>query len=158
MHTQAVLLEFPLSNPTLLSSSSESHESDCTNTEADLYLSCSENDIIHFLLTWSIKTFTFKALWVDSADDKWNRYLVLLFPENKVWHFMQIVSSGDNLQEISTLICREKKESKIFQNVICWCFPSMLSTNNCKKCMKPFHAVLELLHLGFPFRIILSRF
>ena len=25
----------------------------------------------------------------------------LFFPENRLWHFMQIVSSGDNLQEMS---------------------------------------------------------
>ena len=25
----------------------------------------------------------------------------LFFPENKIWHFMQIVSSGDSLDEMS---------------------------------------------------------
>ena len=42
-----------------------------------------------------------------SADDIF-KYFILYFPENKLWHFMQIVSSGDNLQEMSKHIFWEK--------------------------------------------------
>ena len=40
---------------------------------------------------------TFTSLWANSADDKW----MLYFLENRIWHFMQIVSNGDNLHEMS---------------------------------------------------------
>ena len=33
---------------------------------------------------------------------------ILFFPENKIWHFMQIVSGGDNLQEMSDPVVWEK--------------------------------------------------
>ena len=42
----------------------------------------------------------------------------LFFLENRLQHFMQIVSSGDNLHEMSKSIFWEKKE-KILQNAIC---------------------------------------
>ena len=32
----------------------------------------------------------------------------LFLPENRIWHFMQIVSYGDNLHEMSNPICLEK--------------------------------------------------
>ena len=34
----------------------------------------------------------------------------LIFPENMSWHFMQIVSIGDNLHEISNPVFLEKLE------------------------------------------------
>ena len=43
--------------------------------------------------------------------------IFLTFPENKIWHFMQIVSTGDNLHEMSIPVSWKKR--KIFQNVIC---------------------------------------
>ena len=30
------------------------------------------------------------------------------FPENKIWHFMQILSNGDNLHEMSTPVFWKK--------------------------------------------------
>ena len=39
-------------------------------------------------------------LWADSADGKLV-ILFLFFLEIRTWHFMQIVSQGDNLQEVS---------------------------------------------------------
>ena len=53
---------------------------------------------------------TFTTLWTDSADDKLI-LLFLLFPEKRLWHFMQIVSKGskgDNLHEMSKSIFWEK--------------------------------------------------
>ena len=32
----------------------------------------------------------------------------LIFPENRTWHFMQIVPIGDNLNEISNPVSSEK--------------------------------------------------
>ena len=31
----------------------------------------------------------------------------LFFPENSIWHFMQIVSNGDNLHEMSIPVFKE---------------------------------------------------
>ena len=45
-----------------------------------------------------ISVLTFTTLWATSADDK---SIVLLFsPEKRIWHFMQIVSTGANLHEV----------------------------------------------------------
>ena len=41
----------------------------------------------------------------------------LVFPENRLWHFMQIVSYGDNLHKKSEPIFSGKNR-KIFQNVV----------------------------------------
>ena len=37
----------------------------------------------------------------------------LFFSENKVWHFLQIVSSGDNLHEMTNPVFKEKKTNVI---------------------------------------------
>ena len=42
-------------------------------------------------------------LWANSADDNLIKFF-LFFWENRTWHFMQIVSSGDNLHEMSNPI------------------------------------------------------
>ena len=42
------------------------------------------------------------------------------FLENRIWHFMQIVSIGDNLHETSNYV--PWKIWKIEQNVVCWSF------------------------------------
>ena len=34
--------------------------------------------------------------------------IFLFFPVNRIWHFMQIVSWGDNLHEMSNPVFREK--------------------------------------------------
>ena len=34
------------------------------------------------------------TLWTNSADDKM-MIVFIFFPENRIWHFMQIVSIGD---------------------------------------------------------------
>ena len=39
---------------------------------------------------------TLSMLWTESADDE-----LIFFIENQFWHFMQIVSLGDNLHEMS---------------------------------------------------------
>ena len=41
---------------------------------------------------------TFSTLWAFSADDK--LIFFLFIPGNRIWHFMQIISIGDNLHEI----------------------------------------------------------
>ena len=50
---------------------------------------------------------TFTTLWAFSADDRLMIFF-LFFPENRIWHFMQIVSVGDNLHEMSNPVFWEK--------------------------------------------------
>ena len=38
------------------------------------------------------------------------KYFFLFFPENRIWRFMQIVSNGDNLHEMSNLFSRKNKK------------------------------------------------
>ena len=87
------------------------------------------------------KTLTFTTLLVNLADDKLVMFFLFcpqktgfdisckLFPleticmkwqisfsgKNRIWHFMQIVSTGDNLHEMANLLFWEKWE-KIFQH------------------------------------------
>ena len=80
-------------------------------------------------------------LWANSADKLVTFFL--FFPENRIWHFMQIVSIGDNLHEMPNPVSLDNllemsnpvswdnlnemsikswfqgKIRKIFQNVIC---------------------------------------
>ena len=44
----------------------------------------------------------------NSAGNK----LVIFFPENMIWHFMQIVSNGNNLHEMSKPVFWKKKKKK----------------------------------------------
>ena len=62
---------------------------------------------------------SFTTIWTNSTD-KLMAFFVF-FPENRIWHFMQIVSIGDNLHEMSKLFSRKNKK-KIFQNVVYWNF------------------------------------
>ena len=50
---------------------------------------------------------TYTTLWAFLADGKLMIFF-LFFLENRIWHFMQIVSSGDNLHEISNPVFWEK--------------------------------------------------
>ena len=50
---------------------------------------------------------TFTNLWAFSADDKLMIFF-LFFPVNRIQHFMQIVSWGDNLHEMSNPVFWEK--------------------------------------------------
>ena len=46
-------------------------------------------------------------LWANSAD---NILMIFFFSENRIRHFMQIVSTADNLHEMSNPIFYENKE------------------------------------------------
>ena len=50
----------------------------------------------------------FTTLWANLADDKFMLFLFL--PENGIWHFMQIVSIGNNSHIMSNSVSREKCE------------------------------------------------
>ena len=50
--------------------------------------------------------YLYTAYWVKIAADDTQK--ILFFPENRVCHYMQIVSIGDNLYEMSYLIFWEK--------------------------------------------------
>ena len=72
---------------------------------------------------------TFTTLWANLADNKLVIFF-LFFPENRIWHFMQIVSIGDNLHEMSKLFSGKKNKKNIsmlsaeniekYFNVVCW--------------------------------------
>ena len=53
----------------------------------------------------------------------------LFFPENRMWQFMQIVSSGDNLHELSNpkILFSGKKKQNISKCCLLKFFPRMLS-------------------------------
>ena len=51
----------------------------------------------------------FTTLWAFSADGQLMIFF-LFFPENRIWHFMQIVSWGDNLHEMSNPVFWGKKD------------------------------------------------
>ena len=57
------------------------------------------------LLTYTVhrNLLTLSMLWSDSADDKLMIFF-LFFLGNRIWHFMQIVSLGDSLHEMSNPI------------------------------------------------------
>ena len=57
-------------------------------------------------LWWSLFGYksTFTILWANLDDE----LSFLFFPEDRIWHFMQIVSIGDNLQEILKPVFWEK--------------------------------------------------
>ena len=71
----------------------------------------------HLLCVWEIvglilsqdtsKTLTFATLWENSAVDKVMTFL-LFFAESRIWHFMPVLSLGDNLHEVSDPIFEEK--------------------------------------------------
>ena len=50
---------------------------------------------------------TFTALWANSAEDEL-MILFLFFPVNRIRHFMQIVSNGENVHEMSNPVYKEK--------------------------------------------------
>ena len=91
---------------------------------------------INLLLDNPMLYLTLSMLGADSADNELVIHVFFLFfLENRIWHFMQIVSLGDNLHEVLDLffpketICMKclilfsrKNKKKIFQNVLCWNF------------------------------------
>ena len=52
--------------------------------------------------------FIITMLFINAADDIMNFFFFLFSPENKTRHFMQIVSFGDNLLEMSNPVSLEK--------------------------------------------------
>ena len=66
------------------------------------------NSIVPITVSWPL---TITTLWANSADDKLMIFF-LFFPENRLWHFMQIISIGDCLHEMSKLVFSEKKQQK----------------------------------------------
>ena len=54
-------------------------------------------------------TLIFITLWANSANDKL-LILFLFFPENRIWHFTQIVFIGDHLHEMSKPVFLKKKK------------------------------------------------
>ena len=65
----------------------------------------------------------------NSADDKYMVFF-LFFPENRSWYFMQIVSIGDNLHEMSNHVFWEKLEK----------YYKMLSVENFTRSAKRYYS------------------
>ena len=70
--------------------------------------------VIEFHISTSV-IFAFTTLWANSADDKIGNIFFSFFylPENRIWHFRQIVSSRDNLPEMSYPVFWEKYEENV---------------------------------------------
>ena len=65
-----------------------------------------------FIWSYENDGLTFITFWTNSTDDTLMIFF-LDFPENRICHFMQIVSSGDNLHEMSKPFS-EKSKKKYF--------------------------------------------
>ena len=71
---------------------------------------------------------TFTTLWANSADAKLKVCFVSIIQKHRIWHFMQIVSTGDNLHEMPKLFSGVgwgggawgAGGGAIFQYVVCW--------------------------------------
>ena len=59
-------------------------------------------------MQWKTHALTFTTLWANTADDTLIKVFLFFFPENRFWHFMQIVSHGDSLHEMSKPVFWEK--------------------------------------------------
>ena len=69
------------------------------------------DDIQHEQMTTHIKRLKLFNLYhslENSADDKLMMIFFLFFPENGIWHYMQIVFIGDNLHEMANPVSWEK--------------------------------------------------
>ena len=69
------------------------------------------------------------ALWVKFSADDNIEICFLFFSENRIWHFMQIVSSGDNLHEMSNPFFFCEKWEKYHQFVVCWIAMRVVNVN-----------------------------
>ena len=80
---------------------------------------------------------TFTTLWANSADAKLKVCFVSITRKHRIWHFMQIVSTGDNLHEMPKLFSGGGGGEggggggrKIFQYVVCWKMYQECQTSN----------------------------
>ena len=64
-------------------------------------------EVQRIIFTLTREYLTFTTLWAFLADGKLMIFF-LFFLENRIWHFMQIVSSGDNLHEMSNPVFWEE--------------------------------------------------
>ena len=71
----------------------------------------------NFTILLLVMVLTFITLYVNSADD--TLMILFFFFSNRFWHFIQIVSCGDNLHEMAKPVFW-KKIRQIFQYVVCW--------------------------------------
>ena len=58
------------------------------------------------------------ALWVKFSAD----VILIFFPENRFWHFMQTVSKRNNLYEMSRPFSLKKEK---YQSDVCWISPEI---------------------------------
>ena len=81
--------------------------------------------LLQVSINWSPFSFTL-ALWVKIFSRQNIEIFILFSPENRFWHFMQIVSSGENLLGMSKPVFWRKKNKKNITNLFSesgkgWC-------------------------------------
>ena len=76
---------------------------------------------------WKIHIMTLTMLWANWADDKLMLFLVF-FLKIRIWHFMQMVSLGENLHGVSNSFFLESKKN-ISKCRLLKLVPSMQSDN-----------------------------
>ena len=79
---------------------------------------------IYIVNFFQARPLTFTSLCANSADNKLTTFF-LIFLENRMLHFMQIVSTGDNLHEMSKLFSGKNKK-KIYFKIL----PAEIFTQN----------------------------
>ena len=67
---------------------------------------CNDTEDVH--LNYLIYLNLYHTRLIQQMTNLW----YFISPENKTWHFMQIVSSGDNLHEMSNPVFWENKKKK----------------------------------------------
>ena len=70
---------------------------------------------------------TFITFWANSACDK--VVVVLVYPENRIWHFMQTVFIGDNIHEMSNPVLKIKHTGELIRTSIWWLYFFSLHKN-----------------------------
>ena len=98
----------------------------------------SANDLVSLSLTelnrgyteYELVIPTLTMLWANSADAKLMVFF-LFFLENRIWHFMQIVSWGDNLHEASNSVFWKNKKKYLKCHLLKF-LRSMQSANGLK--------------------------
>ena len=89
-----------------------------------------------------ITPLTFTTLWAFSADDKMMLFF-LFFPENRIWHFMQIVSLETICMKCQILISGKNKKN-ISKCRLLKILPRVLSVNFALNYMEFSHTICRL--------------
>ena len=125
------MFEVHLIHLIILATSVDSDQTGFTNAQTDLRL-CWLNYVISVSIwrgsniSWYLSQVTISMLGTLNKIFRWyfDFIFFLFFLGNRIWHFMQTVSIGDNLHEMSNPVfwlIKNKKKNDLF--VICWTCP-----------------------------------